>query len=632
MDIVFVLDTSNSMQRSMKSEHNVSNLNRLYYAKNAIRAMASEVLAGGNDTRVSLVTFDGGKGGKKEKPYDDATIRQQGTANADRVSWALGQIGEGKDGGGTNWEAGLREAQSLLGTAREGADTYVVFISDGNAGYYYDENGRTQGQGQVTAGQINQTAYQHAVTLANQLDAEIISVGVGPQENVDHLVGFARDVNGPYYSGASEKDLNDAVSSILQTITRSQTYRGVSIVDTLSEYVALPEGAVDENGVLTGAQIKVTDKDGNDVTSQIQDSSSWKLVQQKDGSLRVNFGDNYELVDGYTYTVSFQVVPTQKAYDDTYAEGDQDSSTPGFDSAGLPSNNSARVEYSIVKTENDKNEVILQDPVDYNKPTFTVPMSQLTITKRWDGKDVATPDKVQIAVKQDSNDKFASVELNEDNKWSATVYVPAGPVGHTYSVAEPNPGDGWTCQSVSDAVKLTGLTAQTEEFTVTNVPEMYTLWVEKVDASSQEPLHNAKFALYREGEDGGFVQNEDHFIANGEIGTEETDTHAVFKNLTPGTYYLVETYVPAGYQLNDEPYRIEVTADGIEFASSEHGDAQAARKVDGVDRTYQVSFENTKAAGGEIPSTGGMGDVPLYAAGVMAIAGSVTAVRKIKRH
>ena len=88
--------------------------------------------------------------------------------------------------------------------------------------------------------------------------------------------------------------------------------------------------------------------------------------------------------------------------------------------------------------------------------------------------------------------------------------------------------------------------------------------------------------------------------------------------------------MPAGYQLAEEPYKIVVSTNGIQFAKTVDGELSSASAVDGQDRTYQVSFENTKVAGGEIPDTGGIGDVPLYAAGVMAVAGSVLAARRVR--
>lgn len=648
-DVVIVLDTSGSMDKRIDNDQDAGYLrkSRLDYAKDAIETIASGLLTESSDVRISLVVFDGDSdyelvGGWSNphyelswsaEPYDDASTVQGWTSSAWQVQNSLRRVSAD---GGTNWEAGLHEAQALLDDGARDADKYVVFISDGNAGYYYDEQGYTNGTGNPGSG-IDQTAYDHAVSLAKSLGAEVLSVGVGPQSNVSYLRGFASDVNGPYYSGASEQDLNSAVSSILKTINRSQTYRNVSIVDTLSDYVVLPGGSVGEDGVVSNARITVRDANNQDVTDQIEEVRDWTLVVQEDGSLRIDFGEDYTLVDGYTYSVSFNVVPTQQAFDETFAKGDQDAGADGFQSVELPSNGSAWVEFSIVNTVNDEENVQPQEPSYYNVPTFKVPMSQLHIEKKWT-EQTGLPDQVSVDVYQDSSETALITEiLNADNGWAADVFVPAGPAGHSYTVKE-NAIAGWHQQEISvitsegaaqegNTANLLGLTVQSATFTVTNAPDTYTLLVNKV-SEDDEPLYTAEFDFYKAGEDGTYANSTR--VGHGTIAPAAPQ--ATFEGLLPGnTYYLVETVVPAGYQLAEEPYKIYVTQQGtIQFASSEDGTLQDAGAVDGQDRTYQVSFVNKKFAGGTIPSTGGIGDVPLCVLGALAIAGSAAAIRKVK--
>ncbi len=81
----------------------------------------------------------------------------------------------------------------------------------------------------------------------------------------------------------------------------------------------------------------------------------------------------------------------------------------------------------------------------------------------------------------------------------------------------------------------------------------------KVDAETSDPLQGAKFALYRDSGDGSFNEADDLIEANrvAEIETSAEGT-AIFGQLTVGTYYLKETYTPAGYELNSKVYRIDV--------------------------------------------------------------------------
>ena len=146
-------------------------------------------------------------------------------------------------------------------------------------------------------------------------------------------------------------------------------------------------------------------------------------------------------------------------------------------------------------------------------------------------------------VYQDDEKYGDPVTLTDDGSgnWTGQVVVAAGPEGHTYSLSEVNPGDGWTVGSITandtdeQKVTLTGLTAQTATFTVTNVPESYALWVYKTDADTGEPLHNAKFDLYAAADDGTFVKSAENLIGQGVVGTEAEDDHAVFEGLQPGT-------------------------------------------------------------------------------------------------
>lgn len=104
----------------------------------------------------------------------------------------------------------------------------------------------------------------------------------------------------------------------------------------------------------------------------------------------------------------------------------------------------------------------------------------------------------------------------------------------------------------------------------------------KIDSESSDPIAGAKFALYADNGDGVFKEDEDLVDANLVVELETGDGGTVtFEKLTVGTYYLRETYTPAGYELNQKVFRIDVydvigSAGGSEDNMIRVGDADGS--------------------------------------------------------
>ena len=160
-----------------------------------------------------------------------------------------------------------------------------------------------------------------------------------------------------------------------------------------------------------------------------------------------------------------------------------------------------------------------------------------------------------------------------------------------------------------------------------DIPEVHTggLNLLKVDAADEtKTLAGAAFRIAREAAEGetpdavitvdgreinvvyvGFYDNAE---LSGEKVTSVTtgeDGTAIFYGLAYGTYYLVETNAPAGYNKLTQPVAVEVTA-------ASHLDDS------------RVTVKNS--AGFELPSTGGMGTTLFTVAGLLLILGSGTAL------
>ena len=145
----------------------------------------------------------------------------------------------------------------------------------------------------------------------------------------------------------------------------------------------------------------------------------------------------------------------------------------------------------------------------------------------------------------------------------------------------------------------------------------FDLCLEKQDRLEQTPLEGAKFMLYRDQLQQNPVQEEPYV----------TDQYGkiTISDLKTGTYYLVETEAPAGYQLLANPVKIEVTwlekvmqvtVDGKTVTSDQEDDQIYIRQ--NTDENDEVHIKIYNSKGFTLPVTGGSIALVLAAACAMA--------------
>lgn len=120
------------------------------------------------------------------------------------------------------------------------------------------------------------------------------------------------------------------------------------------------------------------------------------------------------------------------------------------------------------------------------------------------------------------------------------------------------------------------------------------------------------------------------WVTNIDQATKKTTDNqgaAEFIGLKDGTYYLVETEAPAGYNLLAD--RVEVSVLGLKDGGFEEDDIDPM----GLKVVYALTTtkEVANSTGTILPSTGGIGTTIFYAAGIILMAGAVFFVVRRKR-
>ena len=528
VDVVIVLDKSGSMAYAPGRDENPGRWedSRWDIATDAVDQLVRTLLTSENaqldeseQVRVALVSFS-----------DTAsTSRFSGgnwTTNAGQVHSAMSQMNVS---GGTNWEDALDKANNLS-TGREGAQKYIIFLSDGDPTYRTSSARCTGWYTEYTS----RWPYQQEGYANNELNADDAYDtppgvhGSGRDDPFDHNYDFAvesagerggatlfvidsaarqslmddfsDEANGRYFEGRDEEQLQSAFEAIADVITHSTAFGQVSITDTLSKWAEF--ASVDGGEVSAASEPTFSyqiSTDGGESFSAWHDAPA-ATYDAENGQIAWDLSSLPVLEDGTVYRVSFTIRPTQASFDDAASDSShqtdksvlQDGATPADNSGnrviadeqltGYFSNGTAQVHYSTASKDSDDADWTYsqQYDADYNKPVMQVPTSTLKISKVWtDGNDNHADDSVKVQILQD-NESYKQVELNANKNWTADVTVSAGWTGHTYTVSEEGvSGDYTVTIDPVEGVRLKGHTAQQKSFTITNSPATGNLSITK---------------------------------------------------------------------------------------------------------------------------------------------------------
>lgn len=472
VDIALVLDNSGSMAYCMSGKGRCRDDNPVRSAalKTAVTAFLdgvdtqnNTIANADNKVQVSLVSF-----------ADSASTLSELTPGVTKLKTKVNNL---KPQGATNTAAGFNKAKSTLDKdTRTNAIKYVVFFTDGVP---------------TKSDTFSSTVANQTLTTAKQLkDAKVGVYSVGIFSGADTSVtsyhwwkdketrqanvfmnavssnypnyGSVDDWSGVTLSGGSDKgyyktastasELSKVFEDIQQTITTTNGYTGVTIQDTLSKYAEFADAYPAEAA-------KVVTNDGTDVTTQ------WN-IKVNGNTITASPKSTEPLPAGVTYTLQFDIKPTQKAYDDYVANknagkdgyngvtGSDGSDAAGNDTSagklGFYTNDSACLAYSGDGETHACDTLYAEQPVDQVKT------GAITVQKKWvdaDGKESVegNPGSVTFTLQIDGTDSGSKV-ATANTEWKASFENLAP--GHTYKVVE-EAVDGYETSYQSQKVKIT---------------------------------------------------------------------------------------------------------------------------------------------------------------------------------
>ena len=454
IDFTLVLDVSGSMDDPMSKTDQNKRLDALKKAVKAFldKAANTNTEAGSELVHVGLVKF---AGDKTDKIGDDMYRSGGYTYNYSQIVSDLtadmnglkNKVSKLKAAGATRADNGFNLAAKMMGSARTDAKKVVIFFTDGSPTSSSGFEGKVANKAVEAAKELKDGgATVYSIGVFSGADPSSIQ---GNENQFMHAVssnfpkatkynprGEGNIKAGYYKSATNASELNAIFDEIEKSETTTSAYTKVTMEDTLSGYVELAD-----------SNYKVVAKDASGKVVSLTKNVDYTLTYDA-STKKFTVAFLKPLVNNVTYTLEYNVKPTQKAYDEYAAnlnagkdgydgvKGDANTDLPGnatsSNQPGFHANDSACLAYSA-------------DGVDhacggnpYPHPVIQVVSSTLHIEKQWSG-DGDKPESITVDIKQ-GNDTYKTVTLKRDDsgKWSTDVIIPAG-AQKTYTVTEVEP-------------------------------------------------------------------------------------------------------------------------------------------------------------------------------------------------
>ena len=455
IDFTLVLDVSGSMDGPMGSTDRTKRLDALKTAVDNFLDGAANAnkgaQSGSEPVRVGLVKFSGKESNNVGNDmyrsggyqYNYSQIVSKLTAD---MSGLKTKVNELKAAGSTRADNGFKRAVKVMENARTDAKKVVIFFADGTPSSVSDFDASVA-NGAVTAAKTlkDQGDMVYSIGIFASADPSSLSSNENqfmhavssnfPKATKYNQRGEGNIEAGYYKSATNASELNTIFDEIEKSETTTSAYTKVTMEDTLSGYVELAD-----------SNYKVVAKDASGKVVSLTNVDYTLTYDASTKKFTVAFLK--ALAHNVTYTLEYNVKPTQKAYDeyaanlnagkDGYAgvKGNANTDLPGnatsSNQPGFHSNDSACLTY----TADGKTHECRENP--YPHPVIQVVHSTLHVDKQWSGNG-QKPESITVDIKQ-GNDTYKTVTLKRDDsgKWSTDVIIPAG-AQKTYTVTEVEP-------------------------------------------------------------------------------------------------------------------------------------------------------------------------------------------------
>lgn len=388
LNIILVLDISDSMNTDGTDG------SRLAAIKNAAGTFVDTISAQKTvDAKYKVITFNG-PSSMPSRNDSASNYSTNSCAQTKTTGWVAGSSAKTTVNGitakgGTNYEAGIAKAKSELSSAESGAQTAVIFFSDGVPTFrstyksggdsslgsdgrsWYQDYGYGNGLGDPSGYNLDA-----AIAVAKTITCNYFyCVGTGSAVS-DSLKNLADSVTADKKDAQTTSNVNNLTNIFKEIAGQITTFlcSNVTVTDVLSENVEMVLNASNQPEKLT---VTVKDTEGNTVATLSGITASYDASKKQ---IVMNFPTDYQLNPEYTYIVTAKIKATKKAYEkyrenDGYTDmGEADTGTTSANKAGFYSNETDKAVVTYKYNGQDGS-------AKYPMPVIQLKPGTLTVTK-----------------------------------------------------------------------------------------------------------------------------------------------------------------------------------------------------------------------------------------------------------